>query len=33
LTCTATGSFTMPCSASDTVSGNATGKKLPVRRV
>jgi len=32
-TCTATGSFTKPCSASDTVSGNATGKKLPVRRV
>jgi len=27
LTCTATGNFTTPCSASYTISGNATGKK------
>jgi len=26
LTCTATGNFTTPCSASNTVSGNASGK-------
>ena len=30
LTCTATGSFTTQCSASITVSGNATGKIHPV---
>ena len=33
LTCTATGSFTKPCSASNTISGTATGKILTVRRV